>query len=180
MLVRTESSLDAFANDFLTYLCGGFDIGNRWRIKVITCNDKTWAITVPRLIRDRLSSSYKKEGHPVVLVYDLAEDSKVSEEYHRFCMRVVGFNPEQVNTLNQYDMLIIINGDHLILQPPIPPQLVVIAHMTLHFIEFILHRQIIREQEYTHNYDDHNARALLHAFVEDSGIEEFTNRYCLD
>jgi hypothetical protein len=181
MLVRTEGSLDAFANDFLTYLCGGFHIGNRWRIKVITCNDKNWAITIPRPIRDRLSKNYQEEGHPVVLVYDLAEDSKVSEEYHRFCMRVVGFSRDQVDALNQYDALIILNGDHLIPQreePPLLPQLAVIAHMTLHFIEFILHRQIIREREYTHNYEDHNARALLHEFVEDSGIEEFTNRYC--
>jgi len=183
MLVRTETSLDAFANDFLAYLCGGFHIDNRWRIKVITCDDKNWATTVPQPIRDRLSSNYQENGHPVVLIYDLAEDSKVSEEYHRLCMRVVGFSPEQIDALSQYDMLVIINGNHPIPQRephPFLPPLVVIAHMTLHFIELILQRQIIREQENTHNYADYEATDLLHKFAEDVGVEEFTQRYCLD
>lgn len=181
MATLIEEKFDRFANDFLAYLCGGFHIGNRWRIKVTTCDDKNWANTVPHPIRNRLSSNHQEEGHPIVLVYDLTKGSEVSEEYHRFCMRVIGFSHEQINTLSQYDILIIINLDHPIPQREAPsflPQFVVIAHMTLHFIEFILHQQIIREQVSTHNYDDHEARALLHAFVEDSGIEEFMNRYC--
>ena len=64
MLVRTEGSLDAFANDFLTYLCGGFHIGNRWRIKVITCNDKTWAITIPHRSETDSATTTKKRDIP--------------------------------------------------------------------------------------------------------------------
>jgi hypothetical protein len=181
MMVKDEISLDAFANDFLAYLCNEFYITNCWCIKVIECTDANWAATVPESIRKRLEVNYQNSSHPVVIVYDL--DFKVSEENHRICLRIIGFSPDQTDAFSQFDMLIIFNRDRPIPPNEAPPflsQFVVISHVALHYIERILQRQIIVEQEYTHNYDDHQARGLLHRFVEELTVEEFTRRYCLE
>jgi hypothetical protein len=170
--------LDQFANSFLTYLCRTFRINqstNIWRIKVIPCDDKKWTTSIPSAIRDRLD-----RATPIVLIYGLADDEKVTTDYHRFCMEAAGFAHNEADALSPFDLLIFIKTDQAIPNhEDLPyPALVIISHMVIHFAELLLHRKIISESATIHDYNNPAAVNILRSFIEQlGGVEVFLKLY---
>ena len=177
VLATQDTSLDNFAEDFLTYVCRQFGISNKWQIKVIACDQRSWQ-TIPPKVREKLDRRYEKQKGPIALVYGVSDEAKVSGDYRRICLGAAGFTQQQVDSLSQFDVLFFVRTDQRIPNHrALPyPALLVTAHMTLHFAELILHQTIIQEPNLTHNYEA--AVHLLSMFVEKSGgIANFLELY---